>query len=280
MSRRVALIGRPLRRRHSQVMHDAAFAANGIDARYELRDIGPDEVAAFVASARDEAWLGFQVTAPYKRDVFVLVDAVEPAAEAIGAVNSVERRPDGTLLGFNTDAPGFAAAVEAELGLRLAGARVAVAGAGGAARAVAYAALDAGAAGVAIGARRAEAAEDLASALAGRASGHALEGDRFRAALAGADLFVNATTVGMLTPGAVIDPAALRADAAVFDLVYVPRETELLRLARARGLRAANGAGMLVHQAAIAFRRWTGVEDAGGTMRTALAPLLEEGAEP
>jgi len=278
VSRRVALIGRPLRRRHSQVMHDAAFAANGIDARYELRELEPAELDDFVAEASGEAWLGFQVTAPYKRDVFGLVDTVEPAAEAIGAVNSVVRRPDGTLLGFNTDAPGFAAAVEAELGLRLEGARVAVAGAGGAARAVAYAALDAGAADVAVGARRAAAAEALAEALGG--TGHALDGDGFRAALADADLFVNATTVGMLSPGAVIDPAVLRAGAAVFDLVYVPPETELLRLARARGLRAANGAGMLVHQAAIAFRRWTGVEDSSATMRAAVAPLLEQGAQP
>jgi shikimate dehydrogenase len=270
---RVALIGRPLRRRHSQVMHDAAFAANGIDARYELREIEPDEVAAFAEGARGPEWLGFQVTAPYKRDVFALVDDVEPAAEVIGAVNSVLRRGDGTLLGFNTDAPGFAAAVEAELGVRLAGARVAVAGAGGAARAVVFAALDAGAAGVTVGARREEAARDLA---ADAASGHALDSDEFRAALADADLFVNATTVGMLTPGAVIDPSVLRAGAAVFDLVYVPPETELLRLARARGLRAANGAGMLVHQAAIAFRRWTGVEDATPAMRAAVEPLLEE----
>jgi shikimate dehydrogenase len=84
----------------------------------------------------------------------------------------------------------------------------------------------------------------------------------------------------MLAPGTAVDPAALGAGAAVFDLVYVPPETELLRRARERGLRAANGAGMLVAQAAIAFRRWTGVEDASGPMRAALAPLLEERAEP
>ena len=107
--RRVALVGHPLRRRHSQVMHDAAFAAHGIDARYELREIDPDQLTAFVEEVRDPAWFGFQVTAPYKRDVFELVDEVEPQAAAIGAVNSVERRDDGTLVGFNTDAPGFAA---------------------------------------------------------------------------------------------------------------------------------------------------------------------------
>jgi shikimate dehydrogenase len=91
---------------------------------------------------------------------------------------------------------------------------------------------------------------------------------------------VNATTVGMLTPGVVVDPALLGEHAAVFDLVYVPLETELLRAARARGLRAAGGAGMLVAQAVIAFRRWTGVADVSDVMQAAVAPLLAGSAAP
>jgi shikimate dehydrogenase len=280
MSKRVALVGKPLRRRHSQVMHDAAFAAHGIEARYELRELEPDELPAFVAAARGDSWLGFQVTAPYKQDVRALVDTVDPAVEAIGAVNSVVRLQDGALLGFNTDAPGFAAAAEAELGVSLRGAAVAVAGAGGAACAVAYAALDRGAELVAIGSRRPEAATALAGRLGGSATGHGLAAPAFREALGRADLFVNATTVGMLSPGTVVDPTALGDDTAVFDLVYVPAETELLRRARERGLRAVNGTGMLIAQAAIAFRRWTGVADASGTMREALADLLRSDSVP
>jgi shikimate dehydrogenase len=279
MTKRVALVGNPLRRRHSQVMHDAAFAAHGIDARYELRELERDELPAFAAGARDDSWLGFQVTAPYKQEVRALVDAVDPAVMAIGAVNSVVRLEDGTLLGFNTDAPGFAAAAEAELGVSLRGAAVAVAGAGGAACAVAYAALDRGAELVAIGSRRPEAAAALAGRLGGSASGHGLDAPAFRDALARADLFVNATTVGMLSPGTVIDPTVLRDGTAVFDLVYVPAETELRRRARERGLRAVNGTGMLIAQAAIAFRRWTGVEDVSDTMRAALEPLLRPDPE-
>jgi shikimate dehydrogenase len=266
---RVALIGSPLRRRHSQVMHDAAFDAYGIDARYELRELPPEALDGFVAEARGREWLGFQITAPYKRDVMARLDAVEPEAEAIGAVNSVARGDGGSLVGFNTDAPGFAAAVERDLGLTMDGLRVVVAGAGGAAHAVVSAAVSAGAAEVHVLARRDEQARALA--------------DRFGAAAGSlddpvvgqADLLVNATTVGMLSPGAVIDVARLPDGAAVFDLVYVPLESELLRAARARGLRAANGAGMLVAQAAIAFRRWTGVEDATDVMRAAVAPLLD-----
>ncbi len=280
MTERVALIGKPLRRRHSQVMHDAAFAANGIDARYELRELEPGELASFVEEARRPGWLGFQVTAPYKRDVFRLLDDVEPDARAIGAVNSVARGGDGSLAGFNTDAPGFAAAVERELDLTFDGASVVVAGAGGAARAVVFAAVAAGAADVLVAARRRERAAELAGSLYGPVRTSGLDEAVLVRALAGADLVVNATTVGMLSPGAVVDPEALGQHTAVFDLVYVPPETELVRRARERGLRAANGAEMLVAQAAIAFRRWTGVEDASNVMRAALQPLLTADAAP
>jgi shikimate dehydrogenase len=278
-TRRVALIGRPLRRRHSQVMHDAAFAANGIDARYDLRELEPGEVADFVEQARGPEWLGFQITAPYKRDVMALLDAVEPEAEAIGAVNSVMRAPDGALVGFNTDAPGFAAAVRRDLGMELGGARVVVAGAGGAAHAVAHAAVSAGAAEVRVVSRTLQPAQALADRVGGVVAG-TLDDGALPGALAAADLLVNATTVGMLTPGVVVDPALLGEHAAVFDLVYVPLETELLRAARARGLRAAGGAGMLVAQAVIAFRRWTGVADVTDVMQAAVAPLLEGAAAP
>ncbi len=272
MTRRVALIGRPLRRRHSQVMHDAAFAAHGIDARYELRELEPDALAAFVAETRDPAWFGFQVTAPYKQAIMELLDAVEPEAAAIGAVNSVERREDGTLAGFNTDAPGFARAVERDLGVGFAGAVVVVAGAGGAARAVVSAAAGGGAAEVVVAARRVERAEAL-----GGTGAVALDDPELAAVLARADLVVNATTVGMLDPGCVVNPDAVGEGSAVFDLVYVPPETELVRRARERGLKAANGAEMLVAQAEIAFARWTGIESTASVMRGAVAPLIAAG---
>jgi shikimate dehydrogenase len=260
-------------------MHDAAFAANGIDARYELRELAPEELAGFVAEARGPEWLGFQITAPYKRDVMAHLDVVDPEAAAIGAVNSVVRDPSGALVGFNTDAPGFAAAVERDLGLTLQGRKIVVAGAGGAAHAVVHAAVSGGAAHVLVASRSLEPARALAERIGGAAATK-LDDPALDDALADADLLVNATTVGMLSPGMVIDPARLRDGAAVFDLVYVPEETELLAAARARELRAANGAGMLVGQAVIAFRRWTGVADTTEVMRSAVAPLLEASAAP
>jgi shikimate dehydrogenase len=280
VTRRVALIGKPLRRRHSVVMHNAAFEAAGIDARYELMELDEADVAGTVAAAREPQFLGLGVTAPYKRLVAGLVDEVESAAREIGAVNNVVRSDDGRLIGFNSDAPGFRVGVEAAMGRPLAGATVVVAGAGGAAHAVVYAILTAAAARVTIGARSAEAAQALASRFASTGptipTAVELGSAAFLDALATADVAVNATTVGMIDPGMTIDVDRLPGTATVFDLVYVPAETPLLAAAWARGLPAASGSEMLIAQAAIAFERWTGIGGMADVMRAAVAPLLAD----
>jgi shikimate dehydrogenase len=268
MTRRVALIGSPLKRRHSAIMHNAAFAHFSIDATYELRDLTPDEIPSFVHAARGEDWLGFQVTAPYKQDIVGHLDEVEDGASRIGAVNSVIRHADGRLIGFNTDAPGFRRAAEDELDIEFSGLTAAVAGAGGAARAVVDALVSAHAASVVISSRTTSRATDLA-AEAGP-SVQAVDAEDFERHLGEVAFAVNATTVGMIDPGFAFDPMALADSAVVFDLVYNPPQTELIRKARARGLRASNGLGMLVAQAEIAFERWTGVMGSGPIMRAAL----------
>ena len=284
MTRLVTLIGKPLKRRHSQVMHDAAFDACGIDARYVIREIEADEVEGVVAAARGDGWLGLGVTAPYKRVVAELVDEVEADAVAIGAVNNVVRTNDGRLVGFNSDGPGFRAGVELAMGRPLAGTRVSVAGAGGASHAVVHALLSAGAASVTVGDRTPSAArrlvERFASVGEGSRAATTLGGEQFVDALRSADLAVNATTVGMIDPGMTIDVDLLPANATVFDLVYVPPETPLLRAARERDLRAANGSEMLIAQAAIAFERWTGIGGMADVMRAAVQPLLADAAAP
>jgi shikimate dehydrogenase len=280
VTRQVALIGKPLKRRHSQVMHDAAFDACGIDARYVLREIGPDEVESLVTAAREPEWLGLGVTAPYKQVVASLLDEVEGDAQAIGAVNNVIRTEEGRLIGFNSDAPGFRAGVELAMGRSLRGADVVVAGAGGAAHAVVFALLMSGVAGITVAARSTDAAHALLDRFATLGGGDrlvvGLGTGSFREALGSADLAVNATTVGMIDPGMTIDVDALPDHATVFDLVYAPAETPLLHAARARGLRAANGSEMLIQQAAIAFERWTGVGGMADVMRAAVAPLLAD----
>ena len=279
MTRRVALLGKPLKRRHSQVMHDAAFDAAGIDARYVLLELEPSDVEDAVRAARGPDWLGLGVTAPYKRVVAGLVDEVEADAETIGAVNNVVRTDDGRLVGINTDAPGFRVGAELAMGRSLDGADVVVVGAGGAAHAVVYACLVAGARQVTIANRTVATAKVLAERFrgVGRGTVAAMDDmDAFAAALAGADLAVNATTVGMLDPGMTVPVDRLPATATVFDLVYVPAETPLVRAARTRGLRAANGSEMLIAQAAIAFERWTGIGGMADVMRSAVAPLLAD----
>lgn len=282
MTARVALIGRPLRRRHSAIMHNAAFNHFGVEARYELRDVGPEELAGFFAEVRGEDWLGFQVTAPHKQAVIEHLDLVED--ERVGAVNSGLRDEDGTLVGFNTDASGFASAVEADLGIAISGVRAAVVGAGGAARAVVYALLTGGVSHVIVANRTEEKARRLAEDFSdlGETRSCELGSSTFGDLLGGVDLAVNATTVGMTTNTAPFDVDALDADAAVFDLVYVPPDTPLVRAAGRRGLRVANGIEMLVRQAENAFGRWTGITDAGPVMRSALVEWMsgEDAEEP
>lgn len=269
LTRRVALLGKPLKRRHSVVMHNAAFAAAGIDAEYVLAEIDEVDVPGAVAEARGEGWLGLGVTAPYKKLVATLLDVVERDAREIGAVNNVLRTSEGRLIGFNTDSPGFRIAVEQAMNMPLTGARVVVAGAGGVAQAVAYACRRAGVASLVVGNRNVPATAAGVDAIA-------LDSPEFARALADADLAVNATTVGMIDAGMSFDPALLPPGATVFDCVYVPQETPLLAAARARGLNVANGEEMLIAQAAIAFERWTGVGGMADVMRGAVAPLFAQ----
>jgi shikimate dehydrogenase len=280
VTRRVTLIGKPLKRRHSVVMHTAAFAAAGIDGEYVLAELDEADVQGAVAAARGPDSFGLGVTAPYKQLVAGLVDEIEGDARVIGAVNNVVRTDDGRLVGINTDAPGFLAAAESAMGQSMAGARVVVAGAGGVAGAVVHACLTGGAETVTVANRTVERANALVARFTGIGTPYldatALDSPRMRRALTFARLAVNATTVGMVDPGMTIDLDALPYPATVFDCVYVPADTALLAAARARGLRAANGSEMLIQQAAMAFERWTGVGGMADVMRTAVTPLLAD----
>jgi shikimate dehydrogenase len=271
VTQRVALIGNPLKRRHSAVMHNAAFAAHGIDASFELRPIGPEDLPSFFAEARGDDWLGFGVTAPYKQAAMEYLDEIEAGASAIGAVNNGVRRDDGTLVGFNTDASGFMAAV-ASTGLSVAGRLAVVVGAGGAARAVVWALLDAGVETVLVANRTPERAREVAEHLSsyGSVEPAPLGSQALARALGSAAIAVNATTMGMTTDTVPFDVAALPETALVFDLVYVPPETPLVQSAAARGLAVCNGMEMLVRQGEVAYERWTGIGSTADIMRAAL----------
>lgn len=259
-TRVAAVIGDPVRHSLSPAIHNAAFRAAGLDWVYVALPVPEGEARIAVAGMRALGIDGMNVTMPHKSDVVKAIDRLSPAAKALGSVNTISRRGN-ELIGDSTDGEGFVNALRADEGLDPAGKRFLVIGAGGAARAVVKAVADAGATEVVVVARRPERG-DRCARLAGKAGRVGTTDD-----LAGADVIVNATPVGM---GEVVnidrhalplDPERLAVGQLVVDLVYEPLVTPLVAAARARGVAAVNGIGMLVHQAALAFRIWTG-EDA------------------
>jgi shikimate dehydrogenase len=280
----LGLIGHPVAHSRSPALQQAALDACGIAARYALWDTPPAALAARVAALRAPGVLGANVTVPHKLAVLPLLDALAPsAARLAGAVNTivVERDAGTRLVGHSTDVSGLRAAL-GEVGATLAGQRVVLLGAGGAAHAVAGLALDDGARSVTVAARRPEASVELVEHVRQRLPESAaslvatpLAGDAPAAALAECDLLINATSAGMdgADPCSLFDLALLARcppDALVCDLVYAPAETPLLHAARARGLRTLNGLPMLLHQGAAAFTLWTGRPAPLAVMRAAL----------
>jgi len=262
-----AVIGSPVRHSLSPAIHNAAFAARGLDWAYLAFEVREDGAPAALAGAEALGIRGLSVTMPLKARIAGLVDHLTPVAAALGAVNTVSFGPEGST-GDNTDGAGLLGALGSEQGWEPAGRRCVVLGAGGAARAVVLALARAGAAAVVVVNRtpeRGAAAAALAGAV-GRVGG--------LGEAAGADLVVNATPVGMAgTRGAdrvPLDPALLGPGQLVVDLVYHPVRTPLLVAAADAGARVASGLGMLVHQAALAFEGWTGVDAPLDAMRRAV----------
>jgi shikimate dehydrogenase len=279
----VGVIGDPVAHSLSPALHNAAFAALGLDWVYVAFPVPRGRGAEAVAAVSALGLAGFNVTMPHKEDVAGACDELSADAAALRSVNTVVALPDGRTLGDSTDGPGFLDAL-ADEAIAVAGRPVLGLGAGGAARAVVLALTRAGAV-VTVAARRPDAAESAAGlaagaravplgALAGPASGAA-------SPAAGAvdpaafSLVVNATPLGMSGGDPLpVDPESLHAGQAVVDLVYHPADTPLLTAARARGAQAVNGLGMLLHQAARSFRLWTDEDAPLDAMRAAAAAAL------
>ena len=253
---RAFVIGDPIAQSLSPLLHGFWLRHYGLPGRYEKIAVTPSDLPAFVADFRTAGFVGGNVTVPHKTAVMALVDELDPAARAIGAVNTLWVE-DRRLWGGNTDAVGFLANLDAgATGWDRPGGTAVVLGAGGAAKAVVHGLLGRGL-GVTIVNRTFAAAETLAAQAGPRAQ--AMPWDELAGALATADLLVNTTSLGMSgKPPLVVDLAPLKAGAVVNDIVYVPLETSLLRDARARGHRAVDGLGMLLHQAVPGFARWFG----------------------
>lgn len=269
-TRVAGVIGDPIRHSLSPVLHNAAFRALELDWIFLAFEVPEGEAAGAVAGMRALGLDGLSVTKPHKAAVATLVDRLSPTAEHLNAVNTVTRQ--GTVLvGENTDGLGFLDALRLDQGFDPAGRRCVVRGAGGAGRAVILALAQAGAADVVVVAGR---------SLEKAATGAALAGTVGRVAraeeAAEADLVVNATSLGMAGEAAeaVLDPSLLGPGQLVVDLVYPV--TPFVEAARRRGATAVNGLGMLIHQAAHAFRMWTGEEPPTGVMSAAVLAALAE----
>jgi shikimate dehydrogenase len=271
---RLGLIGFPLRHSLSPKIHSAALKACGLDGNYSLFPVHPDNTATLkdlLARIRSGEIHGLNVTIPHKQSVIEFLDDLTPAAGTIGAVNTIFRRDD-KLIGDNTDAPGFLADLRKLLiqfpslrlgeGLGVREKSALVLGAGGSARAVVHALLNDGW-NVTVAARRLEQAGQLAASFPNyhlpitnltNLPTFGLRPSTF-------NLIVNATPLGMY-PHADQSPLpenlSLPSNVFIYDLVYNPRETKLVKDARAQGLNAVTGLGMLIEQAALSFEIWTG----------------------
>ncbi|WP_305733493.1 shikimate dehydrogenase [Trichlorobacter ammonificans] len=269
------IIGWPVRHSLSPVMQNAAFQAAGIDAVFVPFAVAPERLAAALEGMRALQVAGFNVTIPHKTAIMPLLDELDPAARAAGAVNVVKNQ-NGRLVGFNTDGAGLVRSLERDLGCPPAGRRIVLVGAGGAARGALAALCRAGAAEVSVLNRTAAAAREMIALIGSESVATAcsvLDPDAVAADFwQTRDLIVNATSLGMHGEEiAGLALACLPPAARVYDMVYSPPETPLLAAAAAQGLATANGLGMLVAQGELAFALWTGTPAPENVMRDALS---------
>jgi shikimate dehydrogenase len=273
------LIGDPVEHTVSPAMHNAAFEKLGLDYIYLPFHVKPEQLSRAVEGLRALNAKGFNVTIPHKVAVIPLLDSLDPVAEKIGAVNTVANE-DGCLKGYNTDAGGFLRAL-VENGVKPHRKKVVILGAGGASRAISYI-LAEKYAHLTILNRQQELdwAQDIADLIRedfGRAV-EVLELGHLAEVVGGADILVNATSVGMSPAGnkSPVPAPLLEQVPVVFDVVYNPIKTRLCRDAEAAGARVISGIEMLVWQGALAFEKWTGQAAPVGLMRREAVKMLEK----
>jgi shikimate dehydrogenase len=250
-------------------MHNAAFAALGLNWRYVACEVDPKNLRPAIAGAQAMGFVGLNLTVPHKLLALDLVDVLDPSAKTWGAVNTIRFGPTGAT-GFNTDADAIIASLREDLQLCPPGARVLLLGAGGAGRTAALKLASEQVAELFLVNRTQSKADALADEIrrqfpAVKVSTAYPSGD--------VDLLLNATSLGLQPADASPLDAArfdLRQARAAYDMIYRPAETPLLRAARAAGCRTANGLGMLLYQGAAAFQIWTGQAAPVDVMRRAL----------
>ncbi|UCC17386.1 MAG: shikimate dehydrogenase [Dehalococcoidales bacterium] len=258
-----ALIGDPIEHTMSPAMHNAAFSELGLDYVYVAFGVKPDELAGAINGMKSLGMPGWNVTIPHKVNVIPLLDKLDPLAEKIGAVNTVVN-DNGILTGHNTDATGFLQAM-LEKGVEPQGKTIAIMGAGGAARAVSFILADRGAFPTILNRiEELDWAENLAAMISKEfdieVPAMELTKENLGTVLNDAEILVNATSVGM-SPNDNVSPAPaelLKADLTVYDVIYNPIQTRLLKDAETAGATTIGGIDRLVWQGIMAFEKWTG----------------------
>ncbi|GAA3407611.1 shikimate dehydrogenase [Paenibacillus hodogayensis] len=265
------VFGDPIKHSKSPVMHNRAFRELGLNAAYAAFHIKPGQLKDAVAGIRAMQFRGVNVTIPHKLEVMDYLDDIHEDARAIGAVNTIVN-DDGKLTGFNTDGIGYVRSLKEEAGFAVAGKKVLMLGAGGAARGVAYALAKEGAASVRIANRTVSKAEELAEAIRPFAPAEGMSYEAIADVRDEIDLIVHNTEVGMhpKVDEVLIDTSWFHEGLTVSDIVYNPLVTRLLREAEAKGAKTHGGLGMFVYQGAYAFEYWTGREAPIAAMREAV----------
>lgn len=279
MKRVFGVFGDPIAHSLSPVMHNAAFSALGMNCIYHAFRVKPEKLEKAILGAEAMGFGGLNLTVPLKEAALKL-DCIkpDPLAEKIGAVNTVVFGETGEIKGYNTDGLGAKQALQ-NSAVEIKGSKIVVAGAGGAARSIAFQLAADGAEIIIVNRteeRAIELAKDIsAAALSGNVTGRGLSG--LKDLLQDANILINTTTLGMHpnVDTAIATAEDLHPDLTVFDIVYNPLETRLLREAKASGAKTVSGVLMLVYQGAEAFKLWTGIEPPVELMKKTVLEALQ-----
>lgn len=259
--------GDPIAHSLSPNMHNAAFRELGMECTYNAFRVSPENLREALLGAKAMGFGGVNLTVPLKQEALSIVDA-DPLAESIGAVNTVDFK-DG-MTGYNTDGIGAKRAIE-EQDVKIKGSNVLIVGAGGAARAIAFQFARDGA-NITIANRTEQKAIDLSKEVSSIGLAAGCGTDNIKNLIDGSDILVNCTTLGMKpkTEASIATAGDMHRDLTVFDIVYNPLETRLLKEAKKAGAKTITGEMMLVYQGAESFRIWTGIEPPIEVMKQAV----------
>jgi shikimate dehydrogenase len=273
----VGVFGAPITHTASPAIHNAAFAALEMNWAYLAFAVEPQNLRTALHGARDMGIVGINLTVPHKILALDCLDEIDAEAHKLGAVNTVAIEK-GKLRGLNTDGYGFLKAIKEEFNLSVKGKRVLVLGAGGAGRGIAVKCAMEGAAHIRVANRTLAKIEPIAREIGNTKSVFSslgMSGNEIRRVIHDVDLVVNATSVGLNDGDSLgLDANVFSPRLHVYDTIYRPAETELLRVAESAGAKVANGSSMLLHQGAKAFEIWTKRKAPLAVMRRALRAAL------